>query len=345
MGLLDTVYTQDSIMYKIQDICHVHLEISSRCNAECPLCPRNFFGYPFNDGYIEHDMTVKEAQTIFSTIFLKQLKEIYINGNFGDAVMNINNVAIIEYFRKHSSAIISMSTNAGARDTTHWQDLARLNVHVIFCIDGLEDTHSLYRKNTQWSTVIKNAKTFIAAGGHATWKMIRFDHNQHQFSKARELSKHLGFEHFIAADHGRNQAPVFNKEKKLMHVIGQPANVNFDSLWKTRTTDEVLLEDIVPGRIPKPIQCKIKQQRSLYISSTGDVYPCCFLGFNPKTYGHGNYHEAANAQFKHMVQENNALQHSLEHCIQWFDGVVQSWNQPTFEQGRLVICNDNCGCG
>ena len=32
------------------------------------------------------------------------------------------------------------------------------------------------------------------------------------------------------------------------------------------------------------------------------------------------------------------------HLGTWFDGVVQSWNQPTFEQGRLVICNDTCGC-
>lgn len=334
---------QDLIVYNIRDICQVHLEISSKCNAECPLCPRNFYGYPYNDGYIEHNMSLSEAQHIFQPEFLKQLTKIYINGNFGDAVMNPNTIEIIEYFCKHSSAIISMSTNAGARDKEYWQNLAQLNVQVIFCIDGLRDTHHLYRKNTQYSTVIKNAKTFIDAGGYAVWKMIKFDHNQHQHDQAKMLSLRLGFKEFELIDHGRSQAPVFNKQQKLTHMIGQPINVNFDKLWHTRTTDEVLLEDIVPGREPKPIQCQVKNDRSLYISSTGDVYPCCFLGFNPKTYGHGNYHEAANAQFKHMVQENNALEHSLEHCINWFDNIVQSWNQPTFEQGRLVICNDNCG--
>lgn len=335
---------QDLIMYNIQDIGHLHLEISSKCNAECPLCPRNFYGYPYNDGYIEHNMSLSEAQHIFQPKFLKQLTEIDINGNFGDSVMNPDTVEIIKYFSEYSFATIFISTNAGARDKEYWQSLAQLDVQVIFCIDGLEDTHHLYRKNTQYSTVIKNAKTFIDAGGHATWKMINFDHNQHQFESAEKLSQQLGFRAFGIADNGRNQAPVFDKQQKLTHVIGQPVNVNFDRLWSSRTTDEVLLEDIVQHRNPKPIQCQVKNDRSVYVSSTGDVYPCCFLGFNPKSYGHGNYHAAANAQFKHMVQENNALKHSLEHCINWFDGIVQSWNQPTFEQGRLVICNDNCGC-
>jgi MoaA/NifB/PqqE/SkfB family radical SAM enzyme len=330
-------------VYNIQDVRHVHLEISSRCNAECPLCPRNFYGYPLNDGYVEHDMSLAEAQHIFHPEFLKQLTEIYINGNFGDAVMNPDTIKIIEYFQSHSSAVILMSTNAGARNSEYWKSLAQLNVRIFFCIDGLEDTHHLYRKNTQYSTVIKNAKTFINTGGYAIWKMIKFDHNQHQLDSAEKLSQQLGFKKFEISDHGRNQAPVFDKQQKLMHVIGQPATVDFDKVWHTRTTDEVLLEDIVGGRTPAPIQCQIKKQKSIYISSTGDVYPCCYLGFTPKTYGHGNYHAAANAQFKHMVQENNALEYNLEHCINWFQQVVQSWNQPTFEQGRLVICNDNCG--
>ena len=86
-------------MYNIKDIQHLHLEISSRCNAACPLCPRNFYGYPHNDGYVEHDMTLKEAQQIFSKTFLNQLNEIYINGNFGDIVMNKDSIDIIKYFK------------------------------------------------------------------------------------------------------------------------------------------------------------------------------------------------------------------------------------------------------
>ena len=48
-----------------------------------------------------------------------------------------------------------------------------------FALDGLEDTHSMYRQNTNWRTVIRNAETFISAGGYAIWKFIKFKHNQH----------------------------------------------------------------------------------------------------------------------------------------------------------------------
>ena len=331
-------------MYDSTQIRHVHLEISSRCNAACPLCPRNFYGYPYNDGYVEHDMTLSEAQKIFQPKFLNQLDEIYINGNFGDAVMNAETVPILQYFLKTNSALnITISTNGGARDREYWQSLAHLNVKVIFCIDGLEDTHSLYRQNTLYSTVMRNAKIFIDAGGHAIWKMIEFDHNQHQWEQARNLAKDLGFQEFRLVNHGRDQAPVYNTQGKLTHVIGKPKNTDFNVLFDSRKKDEVLLEDITPGRAPKPIKCQVQKSKSVYVSSTGDVYPCCFLGFNPQHYGHGNYHQAANAQVSPLIKNNNALENDIESCISWFSTVENSWKIPTFEQGRLVICNDVCG--
>jgi sulfatase maturation enzyme AslB (radical SAM superfamily) len=333
-------------MYNIQDIRHIHLEISSRCNAACPLCPRNFYGYPHNDGYVEHDMTLAEAKEIFSLEFLTQLSHIDINGNFGDAVMNPETIDIIQYFRLcNPDLVIHISTNAGARNQNFWKALAASGVHVIFCIDGLEDTHSLYRQNTLYKTVIKNATTFIKASGHAIWKMIDFDHNRHQQHTAKETSKKLGFASFELVNHGRNTAPVYDKNKNLSHVIGSPAITEFEILWKRRTTDEVLLEDILLDRKESDISCQVKKKKSLYISSTADVYPCCFLGFNPKKYGHGNYHSVANAQFRDAIQKNNALKYSLAECIEWFSYIENSWKIPTFAQGRLVICNDVCGVG
>ena len=331
-------------MYSIDQVRHVHLEISSRCNAACPLCPRNFHGYPYNDGYVEHDMTLAEAQIIFSRKFLSGINEIYVNGNFGDAVMNADTVPILTYFRETNSELkIVVSTNAGARDPSFWKDLANLDPTVEFCLDGLEDTHSLYRQNTLYSTVMRNAQIFIAAGGRAIWKMIEFDHNRHQLNQARELANTLGFAGFLLVNNGRDQTPVYNKHGNLTHVIGKPADTSFKIHFSNRKTNDVLLEDIVPDRVPRKIQCQVKKNKSIYVSSTGDVYPCCFLGFNPKKYGHGIYHQAANAQFAPMIKHNNALQHDIETCISWFSGVANSWEIPTFEQGRLVICNDVCG--
>jgi len=333
-------------MIDYKEIRDVHFEISSFCNASCPWCPRTFWGYPYNGGYPEKNFTLENAKTVFAEDFLKQLLSININGNFGDIVMNPEGPDIVEYFFSVNPNLkITISTNGGARDEFFWTRLALSGATVMFCLDGLGDTHHLYRQNTVWDVVIRNAKTFIAAGGRAVWKMIKFDHNQHQIDKCQELSQQLGFLNFQLIDEGRNTAPVFDRNGTLTHVLGNyTGEKDFKVLIHKKTTIQILLEDILPGRTPaKNIVCETKRLGSIYVSATGDVSPCCWTGFYPKTYGAGQYHEAANAQLTPLISKNNALEYPLEQCIEWFKSVENSWKINNYEQGRLVICDDVCG--
>jgi MoaA/NifB/PqqE/SkfB family radical SAM enzyme len=333
-------------MIDYNSIRDVHLEISSLCNASCPWCPRNFWGYPFNGGYPEVNLTLDNAKQIFSPSFLKQLLSIRINGNFGDIVMNPEGPDIVKFFRHHNPDLkISISTNGGAQPPKFWQTLAECGVEVYFAIDGLKDTHHLYRQNTMWETVIKNAKIFIAAGGTAVWKMIKFKHNLHQINDCRELSKELGFSRFELIDQGRNSAPVFDKNGKLTHILGDyTGETEFKILFYKKKNDEVLLEDVETRRIPKlNITCETKKLKSIYIAANGDVSPCCYTGFYPKTYGKGQYYQAVNAQLKPLIVKNNALKYPLNECIEWFESVEKSWKFDSYKEGRLIICDDNCG--
>lgn len=333
-------------MISYEDIRDVHLEISSLCNASCPWCPRTFWGYPHNSGYPEVNLSLDQAKKIFCPDFLTQLTSIRINGNFGDLVMNPESPEIIEYFYSQNPNLnITVSTNGGARNSEFWKRLAKTKAIISFCLDGLEDTHHLYRQNTLWSTVIENAKTFISAGGRAIWKFIQFNHNQHQVDACRELSKQLGFVNFKLANDGRDTAPVFNRHGELTHVLGKyTGETDFKVLFHKKTTDQILLEDITIDRIPaKSVSCQAKKSKSIYIAATGDVSPCCFTGFYPKTYGAGQYHEAANSQLIPLITKNNALEYPLEECIEWFKSVEDAWKINNYKQGRLVICDDVCG--
>lgn len=331
-------------IYQFNEIRKIHLEISSKCNAACPLCPRNFHGYPYNEGYVEHNMTIDEAATIFTPSFLSQIKEIHINGNFGDIVMNPDAIDIIRYFRQHTkNPLIHISTNGGARDNNFWQELASTGAQVYFCIDGLEDTHHLYRQNTLYSTVIKNASTFIKAGGEAYWKMIKFDHNQHQRDQARELSQHMGFRDFVLVYDGRDQGPVFDRLGQIVHWLGKRPDrePDFDRMLSERESCVAPVNSVVAE--PRPIRCEVARDKSIYVTAIGEVYPCCYLGFNPRTYGRASFMGAVNSQLKPLLGENNALKRPLKECIEWFDRVAETWNIPTFEQGRLLQCNTACG--
>ena len=55
----------------------------------------------------------------------------------------------------------------------------------------------MYRVNSNFKTIMKNAKAFINAGGNARWDYLIFDHNEHQIDEAKVLAKKLGFSEII----------------------------------------------------------------------------------------------------------------------------------------------------
>jgi len=333
-------------MIKYADIRHVHLELSTFCNARCPLCSRNFRGYPFNDGYPEVNMTLSQAKMIFAESFLMQLKTMTLSGNLGDSLMNPHTVDILDYFKKLNNDLkISIDTNGSGRNKKYWQDLARLDITIKFALDGLADTHHLYRQDTDFNKILANAKTFIDAGGSAIWKMVPFKHNQHQIKECEKLAYSLGFKYFIINDESRNSGPVYDKQGNLVHVMGDYTGiVEFKQNFKSKQTDLVLIEDIAKDKTPKKqTTCQAKKDRAIYVAANGEISPCCWLGFYPKTYGHGEYHQAVNAQISDIVYKNNALSYPLEECLQWFSQIEKSWNISDYRDGRLIACDDNCG--
>jgi MoaA/NifB/PqqE/SkfB family radical SAM enzyme len=335
------------MLARFQDARQLHLEVSSLCNAECPLCPRNFHGFALNLGYTEHNMTLAECQQIFSPEFVGQLKSLLLNGNFGDMLMNPETADIVEYFRVNNPDLtVKINTNGGARNSDFWSRLAQLKCQVHFCLDGLEDTHSIYRRNTVYRTVLKNADTFIQAGGHAVWRMIRFDHNAHQIDQAKQLSKQLKFKEFVLIDQGRNTGPVFNNKKELVYVLGNytgetdlDKKLNANQERHDKHTDFKNFSTTADA-----IDCVVATERSIYVNSLGEVYPCCWLGMNPLTYGRGNlWQYYANKQLKPLVKNNNALENGPEQATQWFEQVENSWHLDTVEQGKLLTCTNQCG--
>lgn len=336
-------------MYKIDQIKQLHLELSSNCNARCPKCPRNFYGYPRNFGYEVTNLSLDTVVNKIDKFFIQQLDSIFINGNFGDFTANPESLSIIKYFIDTNPNIsIAVSTNASARNKSFWEELGKLNISIEFCIDGLEDTHHLYRKDTVWQKIIDNAKTYISAGGtKAVWKMIKFKHNLHQIVDCEALSKSLGFSKFRLVDEGRNSGVVFDRQGNLDYTIGDPdpyqlENPTAEMLYNKIST---ATEQDVYRRNPKKefIDCKVAKLKKLYISADAKVYPCCWLGFSPESYFDANIIGYSNQQIKKILKNNSLHTHSLKECLEWFDAVVDSWAKKTYEEGHLLMCNSICG--
>ena len=184
-------------MYNYKDIKSIHLEVTSKCQARCPMCPRRLQGGPLLDSLYLEEITLDIFKEWFPVEFIKKLNHVYMCVNLGDTMIAKVTNKIFRYMRQLNSEMsLQMHTNGSGRTDKWWKELAELNVKVVFGIDGLADTHALYRINTDWNKIIKNAKTFIKAGGDARWDMLVFKHNEHQVDRCKELSEELGFKGF-----------------------------------------------------------------------------------------------------------------------------------------------------
>jgi len=65
-------------MVNIKDIRELQIEISSMCNARCPMCMRNYHGFPYNLGYEETNMTLEKIKTIVPESVVAQLNHVLI---------------------------------------------------------------------------------------------------------------------------------------------------------------------------------------------------------------------------------------------------------------------------
>lgn len=261
-------------MYHYNNIKKVHLEVTSKCQAKCPMCPRRIAGGPLFPGLYLEEVTLTNFKKWFPEEFILQLDHLYMCGNLGDPIIARDTLAIFEYLRKINNNIsLQMHTNGSGRDKKWWNKLAVLNVAVIFGIDGLEDTHSLYRINTDWNKIIENAKTFINAGGQARWDMLVFQHNEQQIELCKTLSEELGFSEFTIKHTSRfkdGKFDVIDEDFNLLHTL-YPSEKSHKMIPKIQKSQK--------EKLPK-ISCKAKNNSTIYVSANGNVSPCCWLDMN-----------------------------------------------------------------
>jgi len=264
-------------MFKFEELEVVHLEITNNCQASCPMCPRNINGGPENPLLKMNDWTLDDFKSIFTLEVLNQISRISFCGNFGEPILNNDLIKMCEYASTVKPSItILIHTNGSARSTTWWKNLYKVlptNHRVIFALDGLEDTHKLYRIGTYFDQIIKNATTFINAGGTADWDFIRFRHNQHQVEQCEALAKEIGFVNFKVKDSKRfgRSFPVIDTDGVITHYIDQPTN----------NTIKFVSKDMVKTYKDWPrateISCFAQKGREIFIDAQYQITPCCMV--------------------------------------------------------------------
>ena len=200
----------------------IHVELSTHCNAACPFCSRNDYGYKTRTDFPLVSLTIDQWKRIFNDVSLPKLKRISFSGTYGDPFMCKDVVEITDYcIEKFPNTILDFSTNGSMRPMQFWKELgAKKNVHVRFALDGAtQEVHSLHRIGTNIEDVLHNAKAFIEAGGYAIWLMILFRHNQHHVKTAKTIAKKLGFSDFILKENGKDFGWVYTNNTEGYWIL------------------------------------------------------------------------------------------------------------------------------
>ena len=362
-------------MFNINSIKEYQLGITTHCNAACPQCPRNILGGKINPKMPLCHLNPEVIKNTFQTDLVKNIRQIFFCGSYGDPITHPNFLDIVEDFRSKSQKLyIYIHTNGSAHNEDWWMSLAEIigvNGRVDFNIDGLQDTNHVYRKNTNFKKIIDNASAYIRMGGIAEWNYIVFKHNQHQIDQAKQQSKMVGFSKINFRKTGRfldqskmeelDQWPVNNKKGELQYYL-EPTTLDSE---KNRSINNLQImkkqygDNLYNYFDSTTIKCDSCVGQKVTITAEGLVLPCNFFEHNlyDMRFDDPNITPSSNKlhtvdginQVKNFIDSHdpsslNINNHTLDEIFQnpfWTD-LVDSWNK-NLDNGRIFECAFTCG--
>lgn len=252
---------------KIDNINWLHVELSSKCNAWCPACPRNKNGFGLADRLVEEDLDLGVFENALK--MLTDVHTVQLCGNYGDPVASSNINDAIDIAKKYVNKI-QIHTNGSLRSVNWWKNLAKqlsdISHDVWFGIDGLSGVHEIYRQGTDYNKVIENACSFIENGGNATWQFIPYAHNEHQVKDCIRLSQQLGFKKFKLVKSHRSISIAKHYRTGIEYELKPVAEIRKIIRMPTINTT-VNIENCM----------HLKSPSSVYLAATGKLSYCCYM--------------------------------------------------------------------
>jgi MoaA/NifB/PqqE/SkfB family radical SAM enzyme len=359
-------------VFRYETIELVHLELTTRCNALCPMCRRTAFG-GVAPGLTLRDLSVDEIAAIFDLDFVGRLRQVDFCGVLGDPIAARSFTDALRWlYQANPRLVVEVYTNGGIRPAAWWSDLAASfkSLKVIFAIDGLAGTHEVYRRGTKFEKAVENARAFIAAGGRAQWDFLVFKHNEHQVEEARSLASHLGFDAFVPKFSGRfyrgyyendpklgdddvwDRFPIHNPDGQTVGHLELPSNPAYvNPVYAQMAQHFERHGSLLEHWNTNTICCHVIENQSIFIAADGTIFPCCWT-YNASLYRtvYGIENDLDN-QVERLLQRcggrdtidgrRRSIREICESDL--FLEIAKSWEAQNLAEGKLKICARMCG--
>jgi MoaA/NifB/PqqE/SkfB family radical SAM enzyme len=331
----------------------LQIDLTSYCNAKCPACVRNIYGNEIRPGLELNHFDVE----LWNRLWQQDTRgwyiaELQLNGNWGDPGMHPQLPEMIDTAsRSHPYLTVFMHTNGGMHNTAWWAELAKqmkwLWSHAVhFAVDGLADTHAVYRRNTKFEKVCENIKSFTDAGGRAGIITTLFDHNRHQIAEIKQLAKDLNCTFFRTRKSNCSSMTVESNTENYQittEYCNSESTINIqldDNRPRNRHVRKDALHLTGIGKLDT--KCPWYNDRMVQIDPWGNVWPCCHISL----YGNGLH--PATEEFDLFLEtskyslDNNLNSHMLETILQsdWYTSRLHKTVHGSEPWG---VCKRSCG--
>jgi len=376
--------------YDINRLFTIHVELTTTCQAACPNCARNMGGKTLpwlktQELYLDDIKNILQDSNIFKK------SSILLCGGYGDPCASRDLLPIVSWFREQQyegpskdGRYIQINTNGGLRNKDFWQQLAKLFPksksalgHVVFSVDGLEDTNHIYRKGVNWENVWENMNTFSQADGNGTWEFLVFSHNEHQVEKAKEVSKQLGFKFVPKRPLGFDSVGKIDSQK-YMHTYDNDGKYEYSlsPAGSTKTFSPLVLEDMMNDTpssnltqqvndIPlteqeevyskqATIKCRslgldkttLTNTQDIYIKSDGHLLPCCHLDIVTYARSYNFGCQQVKKRIDNVYDKLDVIKNNLDELI--FSSTMQEtffdpMSLESAKKGKPMFCVETCG--
>lgn len=242
---------------------HIELDLTTMCNAKCPLCFRNYKSFP--DKY--KIAFFRTADEIFAQLdSFSNLKSVDLVGQLSEPTTHPQLLDIVRR-AKSRSLQIEMCTNGSLHDVSYWRSLAELMTdddRIMFALCGsTQQVHESYRVGTALSKILDNAQSVRNVRPIDVAKCIMFKYNENDFMSA-------SFKSIISKFSHTEFVTTLDQTKSTAY------NDNFDKSMfaPTQHMSCLLNEADQLSAIPSRILCQSVIRHSVQIDPYGEVFPC-----------------------------------------------------------------------
>ncbi|MCB0367025.1 MAG: radical SAM protein [Bdellovibrionaceae bacterium] len=331
----------------IDQIQSIHIEPTSRCNLLCPKCARTYHGAKAPSLPIADLEWGAGIDGLFTEKLSRQLKLVMYCGNYGDPAASPHICRFLEELLSRGVKFQALYSNGSLKSPDWWRHLSGLlknRGQLIFSIDGLEDTNSLYRVNSNWEKIEENLSAAVGGGCSVRWDFLVFHHNRHQIDDAIALARKLGVKEFNVKRSARyfHEHPLPNYDRTTDVRPEEEARIWDEPIAAQDLRDKKSFERYVRST---SVTCKTKHaEPSIYIDFQGAVWPCCWLPAAQYTVGD----DIQKSQFDTLLDRydpgfNSIIKHHIGEILShpFFQSDLERFWLP--DDRRLFVCGRTCG--